>query len=94
MAERESKADEVLAQTGGTLVHPYNDPDVMAGQGTMALGDLIYMFMKSDGFIHQKTVNFSLKLLYFSLKLLCLRAAGADGRIRITRCDCTYSGQH
>ena len=27
----------MIAQTGGTLVHPYNAPDVMAGQGTMAL---------------------------------------------------------
>jgi threonine dehydratase len=28
MAEREAKAEEVLATTGGTLVHPYNDVDV------------------------------------------------------------------
>ena len=27
-SEREAKAEEVLATTGGTLVHPYNDVDV------------------------------------------------------------------
>jgi threonine dehydratase len=30
MADRESMAEEVLAKTGGTLVHPYNDVDVRA----------------------------------------------------------------
>ena len=30
MEEREAKAEEVLAMTGGTLVHPYNDVDVRA----------------------------------------------------------------
>ncbi len=34
---RESAADAVLAETGGTLIPPYNHPDVIAGQGTAAL---------------------------------------------------------
>ena len=37
MAAREAAADELLAQTGGTLVHPFTTPDVIAGQGTAAL---------------------------------------------------------
>jgi threonine dehydratase len=34
---RESACERVLAQTGATLIHPYNDLRVMAGQGTTAL---------------------------------------------------------
>ncbi len=34
---REAVTAEVIAHTGAHLVHPYNDPRVMAGQGTAAL---------------------------------------------------------
>lgn len=34
---REATAQKVLDETGGTLVHPYDDPRVIAGQGTVAL---------------------------------------------------------
>ena len=34
---RETTAAAVLAETGGTLIPPYNHPDVIAGQGTTAL---------------------------------------------------------
>jgi threonine dehydratase/serine racemase len=37
LAAREETAAAVLAETGGTLVPPYNHPDVIAGQGTAAL---------------------------------------------------------
>lgn len=37
MAAREAGAAEVQAATGATLVHPYTDPRVIAGQGTVAL---------------------------------------------------------
>ncbi|MDY7107350.1 MAG: pyridoxal-phosphate dependent enzyme [Planctomycetota bacterium] len=37
LAAREETAAEVLADTGGTLLHPYNHPDIIAGQGTCAL---------------------------------------------------------
>ena len=37
IAAREAKAEEVRAATGATLVHPYTDPYVIAGQGTAAL---------------------------------------------------------
>ena len=36
-AAREATAAAVLAETGGTLIPPYNHPDVIAGQGTAAL---------------------------------------------------------
>jgi threonine dehydratase/serine racemase len=34
---RESTAARVVAETGGTLIPPYDHPDVIAGQGTIAL---------------------------------------------------------
>lgn len=34
---RESTAARIMRETGSTLVHPYNDVRVMAGQGTVAL---------------------------------------------------------
>jgi threonine dehydratase/serine racemase len=34
---RESTAARIVAETGATLVHPYDHPDVIAGQGTTAL---------------------------------------------------------
>jgi threonine dehydratase len=37
LAARESTAARVQAETGARLVHPYNDPWVIAGQGTAAL---------------------------------------------------------
>lgn len=36
-AERESTTDRLIQQTGATMVHPYNDAAVIAGQGTAAL---------------------------------------------------------
>ncbi len=35
--DRDAKAREVIKETGATLVHPFNDPDVIAGQGTCGL---------------------------------------------------------
>jgi threonine dehydratase len=37
VAAREALAEEVLQRTGGTFLHPYDHPDVIAGQGTCAL---------------------------------------------------------
>lgn len=36
-AAREAACAELVARTGATLVHPYDDPVVIAGQGTAAL---------------------------------------------------------
>lgn len=37
LAARESAAAQLVARTGATLVHPYDDAHVIAGQGTTAL---------------------------------------------------------
>ena len=36
-SDRETKAREIASQTGATFVAPFNDPDVIAGQGTCGL---------------------------------------------------------
>jgi len=36
-SDRESKAKEISAKTGAAFVHPFNDPEVIAGQGTCGL---------------------------------------------------------
>ncbi len=37
LAARESTLEAVVAETGAAFVHPYNDPNVIAGQGTAAM---------------------------------------------------------
>ena len=37
VAAREAACDEVARETGGTLIHPFDDPRVIAGQATAAL---------------------------------------------------------
>ena len=37
LADRQAVAERILHQTGGVLVHPYDDSAVIAGQGTLAL---------------------------------------------------------
>lgn len=35
--ERKARAEEILAEEGGTMVPPFDHPDIIAGQGTVAL---------------------------------------------------------
>jgi threonine dehydratase len=35
--EREAKARQIVASKGGILIHPFDDPDIIAGQGTCGL---------------------------------------------------------
>jgi len=35
--DRETAAERIAASTGGTIIPPYNHPDIIAGQGTSAL---------------------------------------------------------
>ncbi|MEO8461267.1 MAG: pyridoxal-phosphate dependent enzyme [Dokdonella sp.] len=44
LAARDALSDEVRAATGASLIHPYTDPRVIAGQGTAALE-----MIRSDG---------------------------------------------
>ncbi len=37
LADREATAERIAAETGATLIHPYDNTNVIAGQGTVAL---------------------------------------------------------
>jgi threonine dehydratase len=37
LAARQAAAERIIADTGATLIHPFDNADVMAGQGTVAL---------------------------------------------------------
>lgn len=37
LAARQSAAEQIIADTGATLIHPFDNANVMAGQGTVAL---------------------------------------------------------
>jgi threonine dehydratase len=37
LAARQAAAQQIIAATGATLIHPFDNTDVMAGQGTVAL---------------------------------------------------------
>jgi threonine dehydratase len=45
--DREAIAAEIVAETGGTLIHPFDHPNVVAGQGT--IGREIVAAMRSAG---------------------------------------------
>jgi threonine dehydratase len=47
---REAAAERVLAETGSTLIHPYNHPDIIAGQGTTAL-ELVEQVKELDAIV-------------------------------------------
>lgn len=53
--DRERVCNELIAASGFTLIHPYNDPDLIAGQGTAALelfhriGPLDYLYVPVGG---------------------------------------------
>jgi threonine dehydratase/serine racemase len=49
-AAREAAAQRLLADTGGTLIHPYNHPAIIAGQGTTAL-ELVEQVKELDAVI-------------------------------------------
>jgi threonine dehydratase/serine racemase len=50
LVAREAKADEVIAKTGATLIPPYDHPNTIAGQGTVAL-ELLEQIQSLDAII-------------------------------------------
>lgn len=88
LAARESTAAALLAQTGGTLIPPYNHPDVIAGQGTVALElleqvpdlDAIVAPVGGGGLV--SGVSLAARGLRPGLRLLAAEPAGADDAAR------------
>ena len=85
---RESMAAAVLAETGGTLIPPYDHPDVIAGQGTAALElldqvahlDAIVVPVGGGGLLSGTCIT--AKAVNRSIRLFAAEPAGADDTAR------------
>ena len=88
LAAREAGARELLAETGGTMIHPYNDLRVMAGQGTAAVEfiedagsfDWILAPVGGGGLISGTAV--AAKALCPQARVVGVEPAGADDAFR------------
>ena len=77
------RALEIMEETGRTMIHPFNDEDVIAGQGTIGLEileqlpdvDQVVVPVGGGGFI--SGVAFTMKKLRPSIKVYGVQASGA-----------------
>ena len=91
LAARESTAREVVAATGATLIHPYNDLAVMAGQATAAVElltqaadlDVILCPVGGGGLLSGTAV--AAKTLRPGIRVIGVEPAGADDAARSFR---------
>ena len=91
LAARESAARELVAATGATLIHPYDDLAVMAGQGTAAAElltqlpelEVILCPVGGGGLLSGTAV--AAKSLKPSVRVIGVEPAGADDAARSFR---------
>ena len=91
LAARQAAAERILAETGATLIHPFDDADVMAGQGTVALElieqvpdlDLIVCPIGGGGLISGTAV--AAHGLNPKIRILGAEPEGADDALRSHR---------
>ncbi|HEY7314388.1 MAG TPA: pyridoxal-phosphate dependent enzyme [Gemmataceae bacterium] len=88
LAARETTAAAVLAETGATLIPPYNHPDVIAGQGTAAL-ELLEQVPGLDALIAPvggggllAGVTIAAKAIAPAVRVFAAEPAGADDAAR------------
>ena len=82
-----NRALEIMEETGRTMIHPFNDPDVIAGQGTIALeilqempdADNIIVPVGGGGLL--AGVAFTAKMLNPRVKVYGVQAAGAASMV-------------
>jgi threonine dehydratase len=88
---RESTAERVIAETGATLVHPYDDLRVMAGQATTAVElledvpDLDIILCPVGGGGHLSGVSVAAKTLKPNVRVIGVEPEGADDASRSFR---------
>eukprot|EP01113_Clastostelium_recurvatum_P022558 TRINITY_DN2695_c0_g1_i2.p1 TRINITY_DN2695_c0_g1~~TRINITY_DN2695_c0_g1_i2.p1 ORF type:complete len:235 (-),score=64.99 TRINITY_DN2695_c0_g1_i2:296-1000(-) len=75
LADREGTCQRIMEEHGATLIHPYNHPDVMAGQGTLAL-ELMQQVPHLDAIIAPVGGG-------GMLSGVCIAAKGANPKIKI-----------
>ncbi len=87
------RACEIAEETGRTMIHPFNDDDVIAGQGTIGLEilnqlpevDTIIVPVGGGGLI--SGVAFAVKSLKPSCRVIGVQAAGASSMVNALRKD-------
>jgi threonine dehydratase len=88
VAARESEANRVVAETGGTLIPPYDHPDVIAGQGTVALEfleeepDLAAIVVPIGGGGLISGIAIAAKSIKPSIRIVAAEPANADDAAR------------
>jgi threonine dehydratase len=88
LAARESALEEVVARTGATVVHPYDNAEVIAGQGTVALElleqlqdiDVVVVPVGGGGLLAGVAV--AVKSLRPQIEVVAAEPAGADDAFR------------
>jgi threonine dehydratase/serine racemase len=88
LAAREESAARLVAETGGTLLHPFDHPDVIAGQGTLALElveqvpdlDAVVVPIGGGGLV--SGIALALAELRPSVRVFAAEPAGADDAAR------------
>jgi threonine dehydratase len=85
---READAARIVEQTGASFVHPYNDPVVMAGQGTVAL-EFLEQVPELDALIcpiggggHISGVSVGAKSLRPTIRIIGAEPEAADDAFR------------
>jgi threonine dehydratase len=84
MAAREALAAQVVAETGAVFIHPYDDPRVIAGQGTIALElledvpDLDWLLLPVGGGGLASGVSVAAKALRPAIRVIAVEPSGAD----------------
>jgi threonine dehydratase/serine racemase len=88
LAARETTAAALVAQTGGTLLHPFDQDEVIAGQGTIALElvdqvphlDAVLVPVGGGGLI--SGIALALRELNPKIRIFGVEPAGADDAAR------------
>eukprot|EP00873_Tetraselmis_striata_P041235 jgi/Tetstr1/461499/TSEL_006605.t1 len=92
MDGREKTCEELMASTGAVFIHPYNDPRVIAGQGTIALElleqvhglDALVVPVSGGGMISGIAV--AAKALQPSIQIIAAEPLGRNDAADVQRC--------
>jgi threonine dehydratase len=88
LESRESTAADVQRQTGATFIHPYDNPDIIAGQGTVALeileqaADVDAVIAPVGGGGLLSGICVAAKGLHPKMRVFAAEPAGADDAFR------------
>ena len=88
LAAREAMAEQIIRETGAAFIHPYDDPRVIAGQGTIALelleqiAELDWLLLPVGGGGLASGVATAAKALRPSLHVVAVEPAAADDAYR------------